>query len=152
MAVPHQELHAGAVFAGKEEGLAVVGRMTRRQSGKSGQCGDTGAHVSWRASRRSAGAAVPRAFFLPSGLSLLYLKEESAEWRSSPRPAMRVHRILTELEAILTPEPVTFSYRHASLMGPLPARIDRLTLKKQIVCFHNTIHPLRIHHRQIIPL
>ena len=46
MAVPHQELHAGAFFAGKEEGLAVAGRMTRRHSGKSGQCGDTGAHVS----------------------------------------------------------------------------------------------------------
>lgn len=49
MAVPHQELHAGAVFPGKEEGLAVPGRMTRRHSGKAGQCGDTGAHVSWLA-------------------------------------------------------------------------------------------------------
>ena len=46
MAVPHQELHAGAVFPGKEEGLAVPGRMTRRHSGKAGQCGDTCAHVS----------------------------------------------------------------------------------------------------------
>ena len=45
MAVPHQELHAGAVFPGKEEGLAVPGRMTRRHSGKAGQCGDTGAHI-----------------------------------------------------------------------------------------------------------
>lgn len=46
VAVPHQELHAGAVFPGKEEGLPVAGRMTRRHSGKAGQCGDTGAHVS----------------------------------------------------------------------------------------------------------
>lgn len=45
MAVPHQELHAGAVFPGKEEGLAVAGRMTRSHSGKAGQCGDTGAHI-----------------------------------------------------------------------------------------------------------
>lgn len=40
MAVPHQELHAGAFFTGKEKGLAFPGRMTRRHSGEAGQSGD----------------------------------------------------------------------------------------------------------------
>ncbi|MCT6058360.1 hypothetical protein MTQ28_24275, partial [Escherichia coli] len=34
---------------------------------------------------------------LPSGFSLLHIKEEPAEWRGSQRPAMRVHRMLTKL-------------------------------------------------------
>lgn len=46
VAVPHQELPAGAFFPGKEKSLVVARWMTRRQSGKSGQCSDIGVHVS----------------------------------------------------------------------------------------------------------
>ena len=44
------------------------------------------------ARRRSAGVI----FFLPLVLSLLPVKEESAKWHCSQRPAMRLHRILAE--------------------------------------------------------
>ncbi|WP_249942308.1 hypothetical protein [Escherichia coli] len=33
---------------------------------------------------------------MPSGFSLLHIKEEPAEWRGLRRPAMRLHRMLTE--------------------------------------------------------
>ncbi|WP_251315723.1 ATP-binding protein, partial [Escherichia coli] len=43
-----------------------------------------------------AGVAAPGSFFLPSGFSLLHIKEEPAEWRGLRRPAMRLHRMLTK--------------------------------------------------------
>lgn len=36
-------------------------------------------------------------------------------------------------------------------MGPLPAGLNRFTLKKQMVCFHNAIHSLCINHWLTIP-
>lgn len=45
VAVPHQELHAGAFFPGEEEGFAFPGRMPGSLSGEPRQGVDAGAHV-----------------------------------------------------------------------------------------------------------